>query len=391
MYVRRHGGRRYQNLEDLALTYCHCSTHQPQFTTMKTSALVHSPRSGRAPFGVWIHGLSHAHNKDEMRQMAQRMVDNDIDILFACIKQVDGYVDYPSRIAAQSQWSRGRDPLQELAEVSQEVGLKVHAWFCNFPEGAGSNLLRAHPEFRAIQNHPAKGLQSDHSEDAWGEYLRWSCSNRPEVRDYQYSLMAEVIDNYSVEGVHFDWIRSGFYQCYCSYCQGKCRELTGADLLTEMGNFHPNARLWYDFRAQNITDLVGRVCDKAHAAGKETSAAVFCTFPLSYNEQAQDWPRWLREGYLDLAIPMTYTTIPAETHYYTVNHVALHADAGRGELWEGISAGGLGGHIDAEMMEQLTRSALEARSPGLVVFSYPELSDEKFAAIKKGFAQANLD
>ena len=350
-----------------------------------TSRIVPSPRNGRTPFGVWIHSLNETRNRDDMRRMVERMVANGVDILFPCVKQTDGTVDYPSRIAKQSDWSRGRDPLQELVEVSKEAGLKVHAWFCVFPDGKESNLIKQNPELRAIQNHPTKGLQSENP-DMWGSSILWSCSNRPEVRDYHYSLMAEVIDRYDVEGVHFDWIRSGFFQCYCKFCQAKCRELTGADLLKEMGNFHPLAAKWYGYRAANITDFVTRVAEKAHGRKMETSAAVFCTFPLSYNEQAQEWPLWLRNGSLDLAIPMTYSTIPAETHYYTVNHVALHRDAGRGELWEGVCSNG----IQGELLATIARTALEAGSHGLVLFHYPDLTDEKFAAIHEGMKTARL-
>jgi uncharacterized lipoprotein YddW (UPF0748 family) len=302
------------------------------------------------------------------------------------VKQADGTVDYPSDIARQSEWSQGRDPLRELAEVSKEFGLKVHAWYCVFPEGAKSKLIEAHPEYRAIQNHPTKGLQSDHP-DLWGtNTVLWSCSNREEVRDYQYRLMGETIDRYDVEGIHFDWIRSGFFQCYCQYCQDKCMELTGADLLKQMGNFHPQARIWYNHRTKNITDFVGRVAERAHARGLETSAAVFCTFPLSYNEQAQEWPLWLRNGSLDLAIPMTYTTIPEETHYYTVNHVALHRDAGHGEMWEGVCSNDIAGAL----LQEVVQSAVEAGSPGLVLFHYPDLTDAKFATIRDGLAAARL-
>ncbi len=257
----------------------------------------------------------------------------------------------------------------------------MHAWSCVFPEGKNSRLLQAHPELQAIQNHPCKGLQSDNP-DMWGESMSWSCSNRPEVHDFQYAQMAEVIERYPVDGIHFDWIRSGFYQCYCDYCRTKCRELTGADLLTEMGNFHPRAREWYGFRAQNVTGLVRRVAEHAHRKGLETSAAVFCSFPLSYNEQAQEWPLWLREGYLDLAIPMSYSTIPAETHYYTVNHVAQHRDAGRGELWQGICSL----KIDGALLGEIARTALDAGARGLVLFEYRDLTTDKVAALQRAMS-----
>lgn len=346
---------------------------------MATSRVIPSPRLGSVPFGVWLHSLQGAANRDDMRRMVERMVANGVDLLIPCIKQVDGAVDYPSAVARQSDWSRGRDPLQELVDVSKKAGLKVHAWFCVFPEGKLSNLVNGQPELRAIQNHPVKGLQSD-KPDLWGESILWSCSNRPEVLEYQCRLMEEVIGRYDVEGIHFDWVRSGFYQCYCKFCQDKCRELTDADLLKEMGNFHPLAHVWYGYRARNVTSLVQRVSEKAHRAGKETSAAVFCTFPLSYNEQAQEWPLWLREEYLDVAMPMTYSTIPAETHYYTVNHVALHRDAGRGELWEGVCSH----RIDGELLTRISRNAVNAGAGGLVLFDYPDLMDEKFMAIRAG-------
>ena len=315
--------------------------------------------------------------------MVDRMVSNGIDILFTCIKQGNGAVDYPSDIATQSAWSQGTDPLQLMTEVAHEFGLKMHAWFCVFPEGEHSRLLAEHPEWQAIQNHPARGLLD--TPDKWGTSMRWSCSNRPEVREYQYALMAEVIDRYPVDGIHFDWIRSGFYQCYCSYCQEQCRALAGADLLTEMGNFHPRAQDWYDYRADNITGMVQRVAERAHRAGMKTSAAVFCSFPLSYNEQAQDWPRWLREGYLDLAIPMTYSTIPAELRYYTLNHVAQWQGAGRGELWQGIS----NMHIRGPLLGELAQQAFAGGAPGLVVFHYPEMTDDNFAAIQQAMKNAS--
>lgn len=342
-------------------------------------SIIPSPRSGVAPLGVWIHGLECFAGKDDMRRFVERLVTNGVDILFPCVKQATGAADYPSSIATQSAWSVGRDPLQELVEVAPEFGLKIHAWLCNFIEGKESVLLNAHPELQAMQNHPSKGLQSDRPE-MWAESNQWACCNHPAVLDYETSLMLEVADRYPVDGVHFDYVRSGFYQCYCSYCQAQCRELTGADLLKEMGNFHPLAHIWYGWRAANITSFVRRVGEHVHAHGQETSAAVFCSFPLSYNEQAQEWPRWLRDGYLDVAIPMTYTTIPAEIHYYTLAHAAVARDAGRGEMWEGIYAD----PCDDALFQQIAAEAVTSGAEGLSIFQYHTLTDTKFAALRAG-------
>lgn len=343
-----------------------------------SSKLVPTPRSGIAPIAVWIHGLQCFDNKDAMRPFVERLVSNGVDMLFPCVKQGTGIADYPSGIANQSAWSLGRDPLQELVEVAEEFDLKIHAWLCNFIEGKDSALLNAHPELQAMQNHPAKGLQSERPE-MWAESNRWACCNHPMVLDYETSLMLEVADRYPVAGVHFDYVRSGFYQCYCDYCRAKCLELTGADLLTQMGNFHPLARVWYDWRAGNISSFVRRVGDHVHPKGQETSAAVFCSSPLSYNEQAQDWPLWLQQGWLDVAMPMTYTTIPRETHLYTLNHAACAADA-NGEMWEGIYVD----PCDDDLFEEIATEAMSCGADGITVFQYHALTDEKFKRLHTG-------
>ena len=140
----------------------------------------------------------------------------------------------------------------------------------------------------------------------------------------------------------------------------------------------------HSLRCATNRDDMRRMVERMVANGLDI--LIPCTFPLSYNEQAQEWPLWLREGYLDLAIPMTYSTIPAETHYYTVNHVALHRDAGHGELWEGICSH----RIDGEFLTTIARHALQAGASGLVVFDYPDLTDAKFAAMRAALAPAKV-
>jgi len=353
------------------------------------SAIVPNPHSGKSPLGVWLHSLSEVGNRDEMCRMVERMVGQGVDILFACVKQTTGAADYPSSVACQSEWSRGRDPLQELVDASKDVGLKVHAWFCVFPEGGESNLIHRRPELQAVRRDPATGgIEDGVTNPVDHAHVLFACVNHPDVHDYEYRMMKEVIDRYDLDGIHFDWIRSGYHLCYCGYCRQKCRELTGADLVTELNVQHPKARLWYDFRAANVTGVVRRVADAAHASGMKTSAAVFCVFPLSYNEQGQDWPLWLQDGLVDVAIPMTYFPNPREVRYYTLNHVAQRNAAGRGELWEGLGCYAGMGEVDEQALSDGVRAALEAGASGIVVFEYRHITDARFAAIRSGIAAA---
>ncbi len=68
---------------------------------------------------------------------------------------------------------------------------------------------------------------------------------------------------------------------------------------------------WDAWRKERVTKLVADVSARARAIRPDVqvTAAVF------YNEPGaegvlQDWPRWLREGYLDYVIPMSYVKTP---------------------------------------------------------------------------------
>jgi len=65
---------------------------------------------------------------------------------------------------------------------------------------------------------------------------------------------------------------------------------------------------WPEYRKAGVTELVRDVFQRAKRAkpGAQVTAAVFT--PLASAEQVfQDWPRWIREGIVDYAIPMAYT------------------------------------------------------------------------------------
>ena len=46
--------------------------------------------------------------------------------------------------------------------------------------------------------------------------------------------------------------------------------------------------------------------------GLKISAAVFGSYPGCRESVAQDWPAWVKAGYLDFVCPMDYTTSDEE-------------------------------------------------------------------------------
>ena len=70
---------------------------------------------------------------------------------------------------------------------------------------------------------------------------------------------------------------------------------------------------WTRWRKDQISDLVQRVAEGAPGArpGARVTAAVFRTQEAA-DSVHQDWPRWLREGWCDYVIPMSYVETPEE-------------------------------------------------------------------------------
>lgn len=72
-------------------------------------------------------------------------------------------------------------------------------------------------------------------------------------------------------------------------------------------------RKWNRWRKDQITKLVAAVHAEVKKRRKDclVTAAVFRT-EAGTDRAAQDWPRWLREGILDYAVPMSYVKTPED-------------------------------------------------------------------------------
>lgn len=101
----------------------------------------------------------------------------------------------------------GFDPLQYAIEKGHEKGIKVHAWMVVFPTwssstnpSSASHVKNAHPEWLTTD---AAGSPST--------YISGSlCSldpGIPAVQDYLTNVFLDVVSNYDIDGVHFDYSR----------------------------------------------------------------------------------------------------------------------------------------------------------------------------------------
>lgn len=90
---------------------------------------------------------------------------------------MDGFVEYPSEIAAVRQGFDNFDSLEKLCELSSHHKIKLHAWFCVFTEGTHSTIVLKHPTVKALT--PEGQIAVPHGITN----TLWVCPRRPEVQE----------------------------------------------------------------------------------------------------------------------------------------------------------------------------------------------------------------
>jgi uncharacterized lipoprotein YddW (UPF0748 family) len=81
---------------------------------------------GRFGKAVWLHSMPKT--KQECDTVVNRVADAGFDLLVACVKFMDGKVEYPSRIARIKEGFEEFDPLEETCRLCRKRGVKTHAW-----------------------------------------------------------------------------------------------------------------------------------------------------------------------------------------------------------------------------------------------------------------------
>jgi uncharacterized lipoprotein YddW (UPF0748 family) len=230
-----------------------------------------------------------------------------------------------------SEFAAYGDQIAACVQAAHTQGLQVHVWKVNW------NLSGAPQSF--IDSLRAAN-RTQVSRD--GQPIDWLCPSHPDNFALETNSMLEVVRNYDVDGIHFDYIRyPGGDYCYCSGCGARFRSQTGlvvtnwpADVLA--AGALRNAFL--DWRRAQITRLVAAVRADVNAVkpGVRISAAVFPNASSAFDEVGQDWRKWITDGLVDFLCPMDYTTALS----YFTNFVSqqLTSAAGRIPIYPGIGA-----------------------------------------------------
>jgi uncharacterized lipoprotein YddW (UPF0748 family) len=237
----------------------------------------------------------------------------------------------------------------------------MHVWKVNH------NLLHAPPEFVAKLRADGRTQK-----DRQGADVNWLCPSHPENFALERDSMLEVVRNYGVDGIHFDYIRYPNKDgCFCAGCRERFEQAVGVkleqwpeDVLT--GKL---AEPFGDWRREQITGLVRAVSKEAHLLkpGIKVSAAVFGNWESARKVVGQDAKAWIKAGYLDFVCPMDYESADADFSKWVSSQVA--AVNHKIPVYAGIGAFKLSGPEQLAGQIQLSR---QLGADGFVIFNLTE-------------------
>lgn len=281
------------------------------------SSVSGAPGSGRAPadelHGVWISYLDweklsaeQAQFRKGVDQILDRCVELKMNAVFVHVRP-DADAMYPS---SYFPWSRfvtgtqgedpGYDPLEYFVKAAHGRGLQFHAWINPFRVTGYLNRWEQVAEDSPVKRWLSDG---DTSNDRWvlkqnGEY--YLNPSVPQVRELIIDGVREIVQNYDVDGIHFD----DYFYPEVDNSVSRCFDKPEYDA----SGTRMNISQW---RRENVNMLVRGV----YQAVKELKPQVqFGISPEGYVDHLRsdkrlftDIDTWMsKPGYIDYIMPQLY-------------------------------------------------------------------------------------
>jgi len=219
------------------------------------------------------------------------------------------------------------DALEAAVAAGHAAGIEVHAWINAMPIWRGEAPPAGPQHVFNLHGPSASGTENwltrardDRQVFPVGYFVD---PGHPAAQEHLVRIYLDVVRRYAVDGVHFDYIR---------YPETEDRPPRGADVgynAVSLARFQRTTGrsdvpasddpAWTAWRRLQVTQLVRRISVEARAINPrvKVSAATIAwgrppldrrdfenTAPMQ--RIFQDWPAWLAEGLLDMAVPMNY-------------------------------------------------------------------------------------
>ncbi len=279
----------------------------------------------------------------------------------------------------------GWDPLAYAITAAHSRGLEFHAYInthtiaASLPPGLTSpqHIFNLHGDSATGENnweiHDQNGNPVGKAED---NYV-WMSPGHPEASLWTRQQIMYVVNNYNVDGVHFDRIRvpASIYS----------HDPVSEARFTGEGN--PDGVGWADFMRRQFTDDLRRIYGQIAMVkpSVKVSAAPFGimyvdsttqyqgTGGQAYHNCYQDGFRWLSEGCLDFIVPQIYWPVGSSHPYEKILADWLSHTTG-GRLVVGGSTTSGGNRTTDQMLAEIAETRSQGAG-GWCVFSYSSMNN----------------
>jgi len=342
---------------------------------------------------IWIDAYN---NGFLSRSEAQKLIDDcrkyNINAVVVEIRKLaDAYYksNYEPR-ATNIQDSPDYDPLKYIIDLAHDTSngkkyIEVHAWFVIYKvmkitdkdldatiRSNPNHILAKHIDWITISYDGKKDLDDAVFVDP----------GVPAVTDYTIKIIMDVVRNYNVDGVNFDYIRYpgkdwGYNKMSLKRFQKLHNRIDTPD---------PSDNLWSQFRRNQVTNFLKKAYitivsekPKMIVSADTTSwgsiqAGNFQT-TSPYAEVFQDWQGWMREHILDINARMGYkreSVSSQKEDFRKWTQFSLNNQYGR------IALIGQGAYLNSirDSIKQID-TALDMGAKGFTIYSYYGTNNEK--------------
>ncbi len=238
-----------------------------------------------------------------------------------------GFAQYPNSqtLPEQNPLLYGWDPVAVTVQEGHRLGMKVTAWVWCFAAGNERHnriISKSHDYRGPILSLPelsnSQLVLSDGATIPNKQHEYWLSPASQQSQTFLLNAYKEIVTRYAVDGLQLDYIR---YPFQSDTQQAGWDTLTKARVKEELGiDLQPNTPLtgWQrdqfnQWKAAQVTAFVKKVSTELRAIRPSLvlSAAVFA-LPRQDRIRAiqQDWETWVQNGWIDVLVPMTYSTSP---------------------------------------------------------------------------------
>ena len=310
----------------------------------------------------WCHSAFGVQGLD-WDEAIRRLADNGFNAIIPNMLW-GGAAFYESKVlpVASQVASRG-DQIRQCLAACRKYGVQMHVWKVDW------NLGSAAPKYFVEKMRQMGRLQVS----SQGKEEPWLCPSDPENQQLEIAAMVEVVRNYDVDGIHFDYIRyPDNDHCFCAGCKQRFQRVSGVTVTNwpeQVRADGPLRQQWLDWRRGNITTVVKSASEQARAINPKIklSAAVFPNWAVDRDGVGQDWKLWCDKGYLDFVCPMDYT--PSNNRFERL--ITQQLDwAGRTPCYPGIGVSASSSHLGVDRVIDQINLARRHQTHGFVIFNY---------------------